>query len=365
MLASLASLVHHESPSKDKPALDLMARELMSRFEALGAETKLIANADAGDHLRVHVDGAPEGSQAPALVLCHFDTVWPTGTLANQPFHVESGRAYGPGIYDMKASLVLVESALDALRALGLRPPRPVLALFTSDEETGSATSRRWIEEEAKRSAYVLVMEPPLSDGRLKTARKGVGAFTVEVEGRPAHAGVEPEKGISAVLELAHQIVRLHALADPASGTTVNVGVIAGGTASNVVPAKAMARVDVRVTSQAEARRIEAAMRSLEPQIAGARVSTSGSVYRPPMQRTPQVASLYERVRRVGRSLGLDLGEGATGGASDGNFTAALGVPTLDGLGTQGDGAHAIYEHIIIDSLPERAALLACLLVEL
>jgi glutamate carboxypeptidase len=364
MLATLAALVEHESPSRDNGALDHLARTIAARFEALGGDVALIPNAAGGDHVRVRI-GGPAGAERPALVLCHFDTVWPAGTLDRQPFRVEDGRAYGPGIFDMKASLVLVESALHALQALGLRPPRPIVALFTSDEEIGSPASRPLIEAEAAESAYTLVMEAPLPGGRLKTARKGVGHFTVEVEGRAAHAGVEPEKGISAVQELAHLILHLHALGDPATGTTVNVGVVQGGTVSNVVAAHAIARVDVRVATLDEARRIEQAFRSLRPTVPGARLSVSGALNRPPMERTPGVAALFERARAVGRSLGLDLTEGSTGGASDGNFTAALGVPTLDGLGVLGAGAHAEDEHILVDSLPERAALLAALLLEL
>jgi glutamate carboxypeptidase len=265
----------------------------------------------------------------------------------------------------MKASLVLVEYALRALRELNRIPPRPIRILFTSDEEIGSATSREHIEAEARASAYALVMESPLPGGRLKTARKGVGHFHLDVDGRAAHAGVEPEKGVSAILELAHQIIRLHELADPAHGTTVNVGVVKGGSTSNVVPAHALAHIDVRVKSRAEAERMTTALHALEPVLPGARLTVEGDFDRPPMERTPAIVALFERVREIGRSLGLELGEGATGGASDGNLTAALGVPTIDGLGALGAGAHAIDEHIVVDSLATRAALLACLLLEL
>jgi glutamate carboxypeptidase len=239
------------------------------------------------------------------------------------------------------------------------------VALFTSDEEVGSPTSRALIEAQARASAYALVLESPLAGGRLKTARKGVGRFTVAITGRAAHAGIEPEKGISAVVELAHQILRLSDLADPAAGTTVNVGVVRGGSTPNVVPAEASARVDVRVTTLAEAARIEAAMAALRPVLPGATVTATGSFDRPPMERTPQSAALFERARAIAATLGQELTEGATGGASDGNFTAALGLPTLDGLGALGAGAHAADEHILIDSLPERAALLAALLLAL
>jgi glutamate carboxypeptidase len=265
----------------------------------------------------------------------------------------------------MKASLVLVEFALRAIADLRLRPPRPVVVLLTSDEEIGSPTSRATIEAEACRAAYALVLEPPLPGGRLKTSRKGVGRFDVEVEGRAAHAGVEPEKGLNAIVELAHQVLRIQALADPVAGTTVNVGVVEGGTVPNVVPARATARVDVRVTRRDEAMRIEEAMQSLTPVTPGAGVTARGGFNRPPMERTPEIAALFELARVVGRSLGLDLAEGSTGGASDGNFTAAVGLPTLDGLGPLGAGAHAEDEHVEVESLPGRAALLAALLLEL
>jgi glutamate carboxypeptidase len=366
MLARLADLVRHESPSSDKAALDALARSLGARLEALGAAVRVIVNADGGDHLRARwAAPGPADAAAPILVLGHFDTVWPHGTLAPQPFRVAEGRAYGPGSYDMKAGLVLLEFAIEAIGALGIALPRPIVVLWTSDEEIGSPRSRGLIEEEARRSAFVLVLEPPLAGGRLKTARKGVGRFRLVVSGRPAHAGVEPEKGISAVLELAHQVIRLHALNDPGAGTSVNVGVVQGGTTANVVPAEATATIDVRAATAEEARRVEAALRAATPVLPGARVRVEGGFNRPPMERTPQGAALFERLRAIGRGLGLDLGEGSTGGGSDGNFTAALGVPTLDGLGVPGAGAHAIDEHVIIKSLPERAALLAAALLEL
>jgi glutamate carboxypeptidase len=281
------------------------------------------------------------------------------------PFREAEGRAYGPGTFDMKASLVLLEFALRALRASGARPPRPVVVLLTSDEEIGSPTSQPLIEAEAVGAAYALVPEPPLPGGGLKTARKGVGHFTIEVAGRAAHAGVEPEKGASAIVELAHQILAITRLADPAAGTTLNVGLIEGGSATNVVAASATAKVDVRVTSMAEARRIERAMDELAPVLPGTSVRVSGGVNRPPMERTEAIAGLFARARQIGAALGFDLTEGPSGGGSDGNITAGLGVPTLDGLGALGDGAHAAYEHVVIDSLPDRAALLAALLLEL
>ncbi|WZO96628.1 M20 family metallopeptidase [Isosphaeraceae bacterium EP7] len=364
MLVELAALVGHESPSRDKHALDGLADSIAGRFGTLGGQIIRHVNPAGGDHIEARFEGA-DPRLAPSLVLAHFDTVWPTGTLARMPFRVEDGKAYGPGTYDMKASLVLLEFALKTLRDLGRAPARPVVALLTSDEEIGSASSRPLIEERARSAAHVLVLEPPLADGRLKTGRKGVGKFVVTIRGLAAHAGVEPEKGINAIQELAHQVLLLHGLADLERGTTVNVGVVAGGTVSNVVPAEATARVDVRVKTLDEADRIVRAFGSLEPLVQGIRLSVDGEFDRPPMERTQRSHELFERVREIGRTVGLELGEGSTGGASDANFTAAIGVPTLDGLGAQGAGAHADYEHVLIDALPERAALLAAVLASI
>jgi glutamate carboxypeptidase len=302
-------------------------------------------------------------------VLGHFDTVWPRGTLERIPFLAERtsafGRAFGPGIFDMKAGLALLWGALLRLKSSPRPAPRPIWVVFTSDEEIGSPTSRGLIESLARECAYVLVLEPPLSDGSLKTARKGVGRFHLEVEGRAAHAGVAPQDGRSAIVELAHQVLGLQDWQDVAAGTTLNVGVIQGGTTPNVVPARASAEIDVRVASLAEADRITRALLSLEPVARDVHVAVSGGFIRPPMERSPAIAALFEQARRIGRELGLELTEGSTGGGSDGNFTAALGIPTLDGLGACGGGAHADDEHILIDSLPERADLLAALLLEL
>jgi glutamate carboxypeptidase len=363
MLATLRGWVEHESPSRDKAALDALSARLSAHFGSMGAEFAVIPNATGGDHLRIQFREAADPDARPILVMGHFDTVWPIGTLARMPFRVEGDRASGPGIFDMKASLVLLEFALRALRAHGLKPARTVVGLWTSDEEIGSPTSRAIIEDEAKKACRVLVLEPALADGSLKTARKGVGLFTLEVTGKSAHAGVEPEKGASAIVELAHQILRIESLADPAAGTTLNIGTVAGGTTSNVVPGSATATIDVRARTAAEADRVTTALRALKPVMPGTSLAISGQMNRPPMERTPDVAALFEKARDLGASLGLSITEGSTGGGSDGNFTAALGVPTLDGLGPRGAGAHADHEHILIDSLPERAALLALLLL--
>ena len=363
-LETLAGLVEHESPSGDKPRLDLLAGGIASRLRAIGGEVSVVTNHEGGNHILARFFDRADGCK-PALVLGHFDTVWPVGTLASMPFRVEAGRAFGPGVFDMKASLVEAEFAIDGLRKLSQVPPRPVVVLITSDEEIGSPTSRRLIEETAQGCEYVLVLEPPLADGSLKTSRKGVGQFVLEVEGKAAHAGVEPGRGASAILELARQVVALHALTDLDCGVSVNVGLVEGGSAANVVPARALARVDVRASTIEQAEGLERSIRSLASQTPGTRLSIRGGFNRPPMERTPAIARLFERARVIGQSLGLVLGEGSTGGGSDGNFTAAQGVPTLDGLGITGAGAHASHERIELDSLPERTALLAMLLMHL
>jgi len=365
MLDLVRQLVTQETPSSDKARLDAFADFLAGRFRAVGATVEVIPNETRGNHVRARF-AAPGAAQdaKPALILCHFDTVWPVGSLETHPFRIEEGKAYGPGIFDMQSSLMLAEYALRAVTDLQLTLPRPVTVLMTSDEEVGSLTSWNLIEEEAKQSAYVLVMESPLPGGVLKTRRKGGGGFTLEVTGRAAHAGVEPEKGINAIIELAHQAVKLHAMNDYEKGTTVNVGVIQGGTVSNVVPAGASAKIDCRIWSKEEGDRIEAAIRGLQPVLPGAQLNISGGWNRPPLERKV-TGPLFEQAQLIGRKLGLDLEEGGTGGGSDGNITGALGVPTLDGLGVPGHGAHADHEHIEVDKISSRAALLVALLLGL
>jgi len=364
-LDALSALVEQESPSRDKPSLDRMATLLVARFEAIGGQVERFSNPLGGDHLLARFFSAGNEDRKPALVLGHYDTVWPSGTLATMPFRIDGQKAHGPGLFDMKASLVEAEFAIDGLIQSGRAVPRPVLVLITSDEEIGSPTSRHLIEETARGCEYVLVLEPPFSDGSLKTARKGVGHFVVEVQGKAAHAGVEPGLGSSAILELALQIQSLHDLNDLASGVSVNVGVIEGGTTANVVAARALARVDVRATTMEQAARIEETIRNFRTKVPNTRLMITGGFNRPPMERTEAVALLFTRAREIGRTIGLELGEGSTGGGSDGNFTAALGIPTLDGLGIVGSGAHASHEQIDLDSVPERTALLASLLLHL
>ena len=363
LTSEVCRLVEQESPSHDKAAVDQLGRMLAGRFRGLGAVVRLIENQTGGDPVMGELPGA-EGAP-PALVLGHHDTVWPVGTLARMPIREEEGRLYGPGVFDMKANLVVFAAACEAVAALGLGFPRPIRFLFSSDEEIGSPSSRPVVEAAAAGAAYVLVLEPPLADGSLKTARKGVGQFTLEVRGRSAHAGVEPERGASAIVELAHLLIQLQSLNNPAAGITLNVGLIEGGTAVNVVPESARARLDIRVATTAAAAAVERSLASLPTTIPGTSFTVSGSFNRPPMERTPQIARLFENARVLARRLDRELTEGSTGGGSDGNFTAALGIPTLDGLGVRGGGAHAADEHIEIASLPEQAALLALLLLNL
>jgi glutamate carboxypeptidase len=278
------------------------------------------------------------------------------------PWSVNAERATGPGIFDMKTGIAVTVEVFQQLRAAGVKPHRTVRALFTCDEEVGSRTSRQLIEDSARGSAAVLVLEPSLPGGAANTGRKRVAADTIKITGKAAHAGIEPDKGISAITELAHQIIRVLSFADRAKGTTTSVGVVHGGTKVNVIAAEAYAEVDVRITTMAEAERIKAAMMSLVPTVPGATVHVEEHDSRPPLERTPAVVGLYEKARAAAQSLGFDLGEGSTGGGSDGNLTAALGIPTLDGLGVQGGGAHAVDEHILVTDIPRRVALLSRLL---
>ncbi len=365
MLDVIRQLVIQETPSSDKPRLDAFAEFLTQRLRGAGATVELIPSVQGSHVVARFSQGAGAASAAkPALILCHYDTVWAVGSLATHPYRIEAGKAYGPGIFDMQTSLMLAEFALHAVRDLALTLPRPVTILITSDEEVGSPTSRALIEAEALQSDYVLVMESPLPGGVLKTSRKGGGGFTLEITGRAAHAGVEPERGISAIQELAHQTLKLHSLTDMAQGSTVNVGVVEGGTVSNVVAAQARAKIDVRAWTQAEADRLSTAILGLTPVTPGATLRVSGGWNRPPLERSA-TAALFAKTQVIARDLGLELSEGGTGGGSDGNFTGALGIPTLDGLGVPGHGAHADHEHIEVDQIAGRAALLVALLAKL
>jgi glutamate carboxypeptidase len=352
MLADLGRLVEIESPSHELAAVTTSARVLAQLIEErLGSAPELVAGP-AGPH--VHWRG---GGEPRVLIVGHHDTVFPLGTLAARPFTVADGRVTGPGVFDMKGGVVL---AIHAVAALA--DPRGIELLVTCDEEVGSLTSRSLIEERAAACGRVLVLEPAAEGGALKIGRKGVGMYEVEVVGRAAHAGLEPQKGVNALVEAAHQVLALTAVACPELGTTVTPTVASAGTAENVVPAAAKVRVDVRVTSLEEAQRVDADVRALFPVHSEAALVISGGVNRPPMP-TETSVELFAAAQRAAVDVGIGPVEGVSvGGGSDGNFTAALGIPTLDGLGVVGGGAHADHEWVDVTSLPSRAALLATLL---
>jgi glutamate carboxypeptidase len=362
MVALLTCLVEMESPSDNKPALDRLGGFLAQELHGLGAAVEVLSQTEAGNLVRARWGRGPGGT----LLLCHMDTVWDAGTIQQRPVRVEAGKLYGPGALDMKAGIVNALWARRAFQALGLAPVRRVTLLLTSDEEVGSSASRPIIEAEAPHHDRVLVLEPAQPpDGALKTWRKGVGAYRITTSGRAAHAGVDHAKGINAIEELAHQILALQRLSDYKAGITVNVGRVQGGTRTNVVPEEAWADVDVRVMDSEQAAWLDECIHALKPQLAGATIRVSGGVGRPPLVRTPAIVALYRRAHQLAARMGLEITEAGSGGGSDGNFTAALGVPTLDGLGATGDGAHALHEHVNISSLPERAALLASMLLSL
>ncbi|MFL5927032.1 MAG: M20 family metallopeptidase [Gaiellaceae bacterium] len=343
-LELLRELVELESPTGHTAEL---GERLADELAALGGSP-----VAEGEHLRAEFSG--EGR--PLLLLGHLDTVWPRGTLATMPWRVEDGRAYGPGSYDMKGGLVVM---LEGIRVA--QTDRAVRVVLTADEEIGSPSARDTLARAAAGAAAAFVCEPPTSRGNLKTARKGIGRFELRVTGHAAHSA-SPRHGVSAIEELARLTLRLHALNDRASGVTVNVGVVSGGTRANVVAAEATARIDVRVPTLAERERVERILRSLDPETEGASIEVGGGWTRPPLERSTGAAVLFERAREHGRALGLDLGEASVAGGSDGNLVGALGVPVLDGLGAEGGGAHAVREHVLVPSLEVRAQLLARIL---
>jgi glutamate carboxypeptidase len=358
---TIETLVGLESPSTDKAAVDRCGAALSDRLRAIGADVTRIGGSTRGDHVRADFPGAV----GRVLILGHFDTVWPIGQIERMPLREEAGRLHGPGIFDMKAGIGVAMLAVRALRELPATGARAVTMLWTTDEEIGSESSRAAIEACARDSAAVLVLEPSLPGGAAKTSRKGCGDFELTVHGVAAHAGLDPGKGASAIHELAHQIVAISALQDPERGVTLNVGLVSGGSRTNVVADVARASIDVRVPTMADASIVEQALRALRPRLSGTRLELAGGVARPPLERSPGVVRLYGLARDVARELGQDLKEGGAGGGSDGNFTAALGVPTLDGLGPRGDGAHALHEHVEIEDLAWRAAFIAALLSRL
>jgi len=359
MVACLRQLVELESPSHNKPALDGLGRHLAAEFEKLGGHPRFHTQEHAGDHLQVDFPGAGK----PILILGHMDTVWDLGTLAAMPFRVAGGRAFGPGGFDMKAGIVQAIYAIRALQEPGGRLPRAITVLLVTDEEIGSRSSRPVTEALAKESAAVLVLEPSQgSNGALKTSRKGVGAYHVKIEGREAHSGLDSDKGASAVLELARQLLVIEKFTDRKRGITVNPGVVRGGTRTNVIAGEATAEVDARVSKSTDILHLDEKFRSLKPLDKRCKVTISGGIGRPPMERSKEVVALFILAQRLARELGWKLEEASVGGGSDGNFTAALGIPTLDGLGAVGEGAHARHESVVIAEMPRRAALLARLI---
>jgi glutamate carboxypeptidase len=369
LLALTRTLVEAESPSGDEAGSSAVVSLLAAAARPISAVNSVekIKSERFGEHVRIRAFASPEAknNRAAIVILGHTDTVHPRGALEKRPWRIEGGRAYGPGVFDMKANCALAIEVLRACDAAGARPPCPVTLLLTCDEESGSPSGRSLVEAETKRARGVLVLEPPATGGRVKTARKGTGMFTIEARGRAAHAGLEPEKGVSALLELARQTVRLHAMNDSRSGTTVTVTVLKGGTHSNVVPAEGRAEIDVRFSSADDGQWIEKEILNLKPFDERAQLIVKGGINRPPLERTEKVRKLYEQARQIAALLEFELGEASVGGASDGNFVGALGVPVLDGLGIDGDGAHAAHEHIVVDDIPLRGALLAGLIASL
>ncbi len=370
IVSTIREFVEIESPSDNPIAVNRVAEAIAEKFSQLGGELRFHRAKNFGSHLQVNFAGR---SAKPLLLLGHYDTVYPLGTLASMTCRVEHNKLTGPGVLDMKSGIALMLHAIAALqdwhkqdaaapsRSNGLL--RPVTVFLVSDEEVGSNSSRAITEALAKRAAAVLVLEPSYGrQGSVKTARKGVGEYLVKVKGKAAHAGLDFEKGVNAIRELAHQIEKISSFTELKKGLTVNVGIVSGGSRTNVVPAEATAQVDVRIARIKDAAGIDRKMRGLRPFNRKCEVEVSGGINRPPMERTAGVAALYAQAVAIARELGWKLGEAAVGGGSDGNFTAGLGIPTLDGLGGVGDGAHAPHEHILISELPRRAALLAGLI---
>ncbi len=362
----LKRLVETESPSHVKAAVDHIGGIVAEEVRQLGAQVEIIPNQETGDHVLARF--APSDSSfslpasAPILLLCHMDTVFPLGTIEKFPYREADGKIVGPGTLDMKAGIVIALAAIEKAIQSGLK--RPVTLLCTSDEEIGSQTSRQHIERLAKEAALVLVLEGGLVDGALKTWRKGVGEFWVRTRGRAAHAGGDHEKGRNAIEEMAHQVIAIQKLTDYSKQTTLNVGVIQGGTVSNVVPEEAVIQVDVRVMQPGEWDRLEAEMNGLKSVLDGTSIAISGGLNRPPMPFDETMKATFDKARSIAAQIGMELKAGGTGGASDANFVAPLGIPVLDGLGAVGEGYHSEREYIFADSLDERTRLVAALLME-
>ncbi len=361
MLAQIKEFVAFETPTTSKPHIDQLGDRIARLCDDLGADVRVFSRRGAGDVRLAIWNGNQPGK--PIMLLGHIDTVWPLGTLEQMPLREADGRLYGPGALDMKAGMVVALEAIRGLLARGEFPRRPIWLFLNTDEETGSVHTRDLIREKAASCGLVLVLEPGTPEGALKTWRKGFGRYAVTVKGRASHSGSAPEAGINAVIEAAHQAIDLHDLNDLRSGTSVSVNLIAGGIAINVIPAHAELQLDTRFLTLAEAERVDAAIQGLMPVLPGAEVTVTGGIDRGPMEHDDQMVRTFAQAREIAASIGLELHEDGSGGGSDGNFTAAMGIPTLDGLGGYGDGLHAANEHVVIGSLARRAALLARLLM--
>lgn len=360
IVESIREIVDIESPSCDverSKAVVLWA-ENEARKIGLDVGIEKIGAEEYGEHLIIR---AFPGEGKPVLLLGHTDTVHPVGTKLANPTRIDGDKFFGCGIFDMKANLVLMIEALRYFAESGSTPSRPITILLSCDEEVGSYTGRELVEREARDSEFCFVLEPSAA-GRVKTGRKGTGIFTVKARGIPAHAGLEPENGASAILEIARQIEKLHSFNNVSVGTTVNVCTAKGGTTTNVIPEHAECSVDVRFSTMEEAERIDSVVHRLMPVDERVSLEISGGINRPPMERTDAVIALYEKARDLANSFGYKLGETQVGGASDGNFVAALGITVLDGLGISGDGAHTLHEHILMSDIPQRATLVTRLL---
>lgn len=362
MLAILRQFVNAESPSIEKPAADHCCGVIAEEWWKLDARVERIAQKQRGDHLRIAYAPQKSSSAGQLLVLGHYDTVYSTGTLAKMPFRISHGKAYGPGTFDMKAGIVQALFALRVLQQTKFAMRKRIVFLWTSDEEIGGESSRKLIETEARCSDGVFVLEPAFGPrGLLKTARKGVGEAELTVQGRASHAGLAPEEGINAIHELAAQLARIEKWNDSRRGVSINADIVEGGTRANVIADRARAVLDLRALKTSDMRALQRRLHALRPVHKGARLEITGGFDRPPLERRAS-AALFSRAKSLAGQMNLRLGECTAGGGSDGNFTGALGVPTLDGLGAVGDGAHSSHEYVLINSMPVRAALLTALL---
>lgn len=359
MIETIRELVTIESPSDNKLAGDRLGPLLAARFETLGGRARVHRAEEFADSVQIDFPGREKRKTKPVLLLGHFDTVYPLGTLATMPCQLVDGRLHGPGVLDMKSGIALMLYAIQALQSEPGGLPRPVTVFLVSDEEVGSRSSRKITEALARESAAVLVLEPAAPRGAVKTARKGVGDYVLTVKGVAAHAGLDPGKGHSAIVELARQITAVSKMNNLRRGLSVNPGVIRGGTRTNVIAAEATVEIDVRIKNAKQAATLDRKFRALKPFDKHCKLMIEGGVNRLPMERTKGVVALYRKAQAIAKNIDWKLEEAAVGGGSDGNFTAGMGIPTLDGMGGVGGGAHAVHEHIVISELPRRALLLA------